>query len=209
MLNHFARGDRSGVGCRSSSYPPINAAKTSRKAFSSGVSFRSAKSNSSSLAATRSNSRSLRNRLRQQNRRVKRPIIHGPPRHDHGFHRTGTAPSQTEVLESVRTPRSRLHLDPHRCNRVRPASHTWPSNPVTARRSASPPKPAWPPPYWPDEASDAMAAFQHVVQVAPIILHSGVASRSIRARAYQWSEFSVPTCTFTPSNSCGSCTNPA
>ena len=40
-------------------------------------------------------------------------------------------------------------------------------------------------PAGPDEAGYAVAALQHVVQVQPIILHSGVASRRILSRTYQ------------------------
>jgi hypothetical protein len=38
-------------------------------------------------------------------------------------------------------------------------------------------------------------------RLQPIILHSGVASRSILSRTYQWRDFSVPTWTFIPSKS--------
>ena len=40
-------------------------------------------------------------------------------------------------------------------------------------------------PAGPDEAGYAVAALQHAVQVQPIILHSGVASRRILSRTYQ------------------------
>ncbi len=51
------------------------------------------------------------------------------------------------------------------------------------------------------EARNAVTALQHVVQVQPVIFHSGVASRRILSRTYQCRDFSVPTWTFTPSNS--------
>lgn len=44
-----------------------------------------------------------------------------------------------------------------------------------------------------NEARDAVTAFQHVVEVEPIVLHKGVASRRILSRTYQWRDFSVPT----------------
>jgi len=37
----------------------------------------------------------------------------------------------------------------------------------------------------PDKAGDALAAFQHVVEIETIVFHSGVASRRIRSRTYQ------------------------
>ncbi len=45
---------------------------------------------------------------------------------------------------------------------------------------------------WLNKARDSLAALQHVVQVEPVILHSGVASRRIRSRTYQWSDFLGP-----------------
>ena len=53
----------------------------------------------------------------------------------------------------------------------------------------------------PDEAGDPQASLQHVMQVQPIVFHSGVASRRILSRTYQCSDFSVPTWTFIPSSS--------
>lgn len=41
-----------------------------------------------------------------------------------------------------------------------------------------------------------VAALQDVVEVQAVILHSGVTSRRILSRTYQWSDFSVPTWTF-------------
>src|ERR1035441_2182462 len=49
-----------------------------------------------------------------------------------------------------------------------------------------------------DESGDAVTTLQHVVQVQPIVLHNGVASRRILSRTYQCRDFSVPTWTFTP-----------
>jgi hypothetical protein len=54
---------------------------------------------------------------------------------------------------------------------------------------------------WSDEAYDAMTTLHHVAEVKPVILHSGVASRSILSRTYQWSAFSVPIWTLILSNS--------
>ncbi len=45
----------------------------------------------------------------------------------------------------------------------------------------------------PDEAGDALATLQHVMQVQPIVFHRVVASHKILSRTYQWSDFSVPT----------------
>ncbi len=39
---------------------------------------------------------------------------------------------------------------------------------------------------------DPLAALQHVVEIKPVMLQSGVASCRILSRTYQWSDLSVP-----------------